>query len=264
MLDKLGEPYRYLKSFKNKKYASQAREFMKRLVPKAPKHKGFVRLGRDYDGGYVMLDEFSKNDVAYSIGICDDTSWDEDISKRDIDVFMYDHTIAPLKVGGRLHFFKTGVCGTNTKQKDLLTLEEMLIKDNNISKDIILKIDVEGAEWDVFSTISEDVLKKFSQIAIELHWICNRIKNKEQYNQMIIALDNLNKTHQVIHVHGNNYSRCELIGGVPVCQALEVTYIRKGKYEFLNQKSEEAHRLDLPCYPKLPDYTLCVEAFRTY
>ena len=66
-----------------------------------------LRIGRAYDGGYVMVDDFD-NCVAYSFGISDDVSWDFDIAKRGIDVYMYDHTIDSLPVyDERFHFFKT-------------------------------------------------------------------------------------------------------------------------------------------------------------
>jgi hypothetical protein len=48
----------------------------------------YVRVGKDYDGGYVMLDNFQREmvDAAYSFGISDDVSWDEYIAKSGIEV----------------------------------------------------------------------------------------------------------------------------------------------------------------------------------
>ena len=42
----------------------------------------YVRVGRDYDGGYVMVDDFKDVKNAYSCGINDDISWDLDFSTR--------------------------------------------------------------------------------------------------------------------------------------------------------------------------------------
>jgi hypothetical protein len=52
-----------------------------------------VRLGRFFDGGYVMLDAFDGVLAAYSLGINDDVSWDLDMAARGVPVFQYDHTI---------------------------------------------------------------------------------------------------------------------------------------------------------------------------
>ena len=53
----------------------------------------YSRVGKDFDGGYVMLADFEAAtiDAAYSFGIADDVSWDEEIADRGIEVFMYDY-----------------------------------------------------------------------------------------------------------------------------------------------------------------------------
>ena len=63
----------------------------------------YRRVGRDFDGGYVMLDDFSsqKFDAAYSFGINDDVSWDEAMAALGMDIFMYDHTIEKLPKQGK-------------------------------------------------------------------------------------------------------------------------------------------------------------------
>lgn len=88
----------------------------------------YRRLGRNYDGGYVMLDDFSSHNIeaAYSFGISNDVSWDEAIAELGIDVFMYDHTIDALpKQHSRFHFFKKGVTG-NPPGKNFETLSNLI------------------------------------------------------------------------------------------------------------------------------------------
>ena len=52
-----------------------------------------IRLGRNFDGGYVLLDDFADVGAALSLGINDDASWDLDIAQRNIPVQQFDHTI---------------------------------------------------------------------------------------------------------------------------------------------------------------------------
>jgi hypothetical protein len=69
----------------------------------------YVRMGKKFDGGYVMLDSFNRQnvDAAYSFGIDNDVSWDLDMARRGIDVFMFDHTISKLpRDHTKFHFFK--------------------------------------------------------------------------------------------------------------------------------------------------------------
>jgi hypothetical protein len=83
---------------------------MGRLEPmRAPEHRK-IRVGKECDGGSVMLDDFTGIVAAYSIGISDEVSRDLDIAQRGIEVFQYDHTIpsAPLR-HARLHWTRKGL-----------------------------------------------------------------------------------------------------------------------------------------------------------
>ena len=42
----------------------------------------YVRVGREYDGGYVMVNDFKDVKNAYSCGINDDVSWDIDFTSK--------------------------------------------------------------------------------------------------------------------------------------------------------------------------------------
>lgn|SRR5262245_19511311 len=67
----------------------------------------YVRVGNNYDGLYVMLDDFARTavDAAYSFGIVDDAPSEEAVASRGIDVFIYDHTIRRLpKQHAKCHY----------------------------------------------------------------------------------------------------------------------------------------------------------------
>ena len=48
------------------------------------------------NGCYVLLDDFKDIKYAYSFGISFMVQFDDELTKRDIDVYMYDHTINNL------------------------------------------------------------------------------------------------------------------------------------------------------------------------
>lgn len=185
------------------------------------------RFGKKDDGGYVMADYFEKCSVVYSIGISSDVSWDIAMLRKGVkDIYMYDHTIQGLCVkDSRFHWKKIGITGLyDERHKDLITLDMML--DENNHKDfnnMILKIDVEGAEWEVFSNINEDITEKFSQILVEFHGLCDssNVEIKEK------ALENIAKTHVPIHIHGNNCDKYICCKDFCLPNTLEVTYVNK-------------------------------------
>jgi hypothetical protein len=205
-----------------------------------------------------MVDDFSKCDAAYSFGISNDVSWDLDIAKKGIDVFMYDHTIKRLPLENEhFHFFKTGICGTSGEDTNLKTFEEILTANGHMTNNnIILKIDVEGAEWEAFSKTSGEIIENFAQIAVEFHGV-NNVYDENKFNTMLSVFEKLNTTHQVVHVHANNYGSIEIIGGVPLPNTFEVTYLRKRDNQFSsNHKCYPLQNLDMPNNPSIADLFL--------
>jgi hypothetical protein len=220
----------------------------------------YRRIGRDYDGGYVMLDDFSARsiDAAYSFGISNDVSWDEDIANLGIDVYMYDHTIQDLpKKHPLFHFFKIGVTGIDT-EGDLKTLNT-LIADNGHQqcKNLILKMDIEGNEWSVIEETPSNVLNQFAQIVIEFHGI-DPSESPQNISRITAALEKLNQTHQAIHIHANSYCDISYLGELVLPNLLEVTYVRRLDYgdRFTTCTRTFPTEYDRSTYHWLPDVFL--------
>lgn len=213
----------------------------------------FVRIGRENDGGYVMVDDFQNKAVAYSIGICDDVSWDMDMANRKLDVYMYDHTIEDIpEKNPRFHFYKIGLA-PHSDGPNLMSLTDMLrMNGHEHEKDMILKIDIEGAEWDVLCEIDSPILEKFSQIVFELHGL-NAMENEDKIRS---ALSNLNKTHQLVHVHANNYGSFIQIGGMIMPELLEATYVLRSEYSLEDRCELLPLKEDRINCPYLPDIFL--------
>ncbi|MDD3585545.1 MAG: FkbM family methyltransferase [Thermoguttaceae bacterium] len=213
----------------------------------------FVRIGASRDGGYVMFNQIQPGTVAYSIGIEQDVSWDMDMVQHGLELFMYDHTIDALPVENEhFHFFKTGVTGKK-QISNCKTLEE-LIQDNHHEnrRDLILKMDVEGCEWDVFNQVSEITLNQFSQIVFELHGIGN-----SPYNQdMLSAIEKLNRTHQLVYLHPNNFGGVKWFGHCFLPMTLEATYVRRCDHSFVPTDKFFPTTLDRPCDPHIPEIIL--------
>jgi len=216
-------------------------------------HDNFVRLGRDNDGGYVMFDDFPEESIAYSFGISNDVSWDVDMTSRNIDVFMYDHTISELPESNRrFHFFRNGITG-NTSQPQCKTMEEFLTKNGHKNhNNLILKMDVEGAEWDFLNQVPSGILSQFRQMVFEFHDMA-----RGRWDHLIFpALEKINQTHQLVHIHANNYGDVKWMGNRFLPVTFEVTYLRKSDHEFVPTSRSFPTRWDQPCNPSLPDYAL--------
>ena len=235
-------------------------EIISLLTPMDVKDGNFIRVGRNNDGGYVMLDNFDNKSVsaAYSFGISNDVSWDEAMAARGVEVYMFDHTITKLpKDNPKFHFFRKGVTGY-LKSEHVETLSDLLIKNGHAeSNDLILKMDVEACEWDVFLQTPSSVIDQFAQIVIELHELCP-VRGDAHHRAVVDSLSKINLTHQSIHVHANINCTPIWIGGKILPDLMEITFIRRKDVEgrLVENTRMFPTALDQPTYEGLPDLQL--------
>lgn len=219
-------------------FGERALNFIQYLFVKNVVGKEIIRVGSYDDGGYSMLDDFSNISAAYGVGVGNNWSWDLDLASRGIDVLMFDPSInKPNLNNSHLKFYPIGLSSDNGLKKNYMNLEELLKLDNNLNKkNLILKMDIEGSEWEVLYKLRPSVLEKFSQIVIEFHWLDEILTSTERYNMGISVMEKLNKTHQLIWIHGNNLHPLQLFGSVPIPVVFEVTYVkREEKIKFTNE-----------------------------
>ena len=194
-----------------------------------------IRLGNQNDGGYVMLDSIPKGTIAYSFGIGNDVSWDLAMAQCGCEIFMYDHTIDKLpQENEHFHFSREGITDKPDSffGKSLDTLENFIIRNQHTEKNgMVLKMDVEGAEWNFLETVSTHTLNQFDQIVFEFHNLCT-CSSLESMSQIIRALKKLSQTHTLVHLHGNNTGIAlkNDIGYFP--NTMEATYARTASHTF--------------------------------
>ena len=223
----------------NQKYYELLRE---RLKIKKVVGKNFVRLGKPNDGGYVMVDNFNVSGgvcIAYSFGISNDVSWDWDMASRGYDIFMYDPTIDALpKNHERFHFFKQGILGIEIKEQSINTPENFIRLNGHANEsNMILKMDVEGAEWSFLSTVTSETLNQFDQMVFEFHGM---IKPKDQsvMNATLACLTKINRTHSLVHLHANNFGATLILDEkILMPDTLELTYVKTSNYELVDDEN---------------------------
>jgi len=204
----------------------------------------YIRVGeKNVDGGYAMLDNF-QNSIAYSFGICDDVSWDADMANLGLEVFMYDHTIKKLPYSHKnFHFNKIGILGDPKDScANMKTMSELVELNGHTEKrNLILKMDVEGWEWEFLNYASETTLDQFSQMVFEFH----DLTNPALAHKIIPALKKLNNSHQLVHVHANNLHPAHYLGDTMLPPVLEVTYLRKKDFDFIESKRFFPQKIDV-------------------
>lgn len=210
-----------------------------------------IRLGADNDGGYVVLNDFRPSQPVYSLGVGGDVSFDYALAQKGHSVFQYDHTVDGPPVWHQNFAFSKRAIDLDDGR-----LDKIMRENGHWGRDdLILNMDIEGDELLVLPALQQEALDKFSQIALELHRVA-MIEDEETYNRLVRTLEVLNRSHQIIHVHSNNWGWYGLLGGVPMPDSLELTLVRRGDYRFDTCNDVFPTELDRPCNPDLPDYYL--------
>merc|ERR1719375_1883967 len=187
------------------------RDFLKTLHLCAPCKK-YDRFGENNDGGYVMCsDGLEKGLVgAYSYGINGFDGWGMAVASRyHIPLNEYDCTNAnmPAKCSGcTVNFHYECILNNKAAPKyQFKTLTQQFKESGNANakdRSLLLKIDVEAAEWKVFAEEPVENMNKFREIVVEYHWI-NKQYNHGLYLQAVKKIEQAGFA--VAHLHGNNY-----------------------------------------------------------
>jgi|LakMenEpi03Aug12_release.lakeMendotaPanAssembly.Ray.scaffolds.fasta_scaffold321196_1 hypothetical protein len=184
-----------------------------------------VRIGPSHDGGYVIYKEISEITKVISIGVAEDTSFEEDFCSRNsiTEFFLFDHTVTPKrKLPKNFNFYSLGL--NKDVKSQFVNLDYIVDTHLTNSDKSILKIDIEGSEYEALSETKVEVLDNFEQILIEIHEV-----NEEKLSSILFKqlLAKFRDRFNLVHVHGNNNDGYSLIRGACVPQTIELTFVNK-------------------------------------
>jgi transcription antitermination factor NusG len=237
-------------------------EIKKLLVPY--NFDNLQRYGGSYDGGYILAEDLlNKSEIIYSYGVGPDESWitfDRQMAKLKKTVYLYDNLKNGFWVNDNPFFvFKSEY--VNSKN-----IYSHIIENNHSDKtNMILKLDIEGNEYETLLNCSESLFNHFDQLAIEVHdvvnshlepyYLINADDTKKRWENKLRLFNKLNKFYYLVHMHGNNNS-FKIIDEVP--DVLELLYIRKDKFQKLEKRAYPfpIGGLDYPNNPSQPDIIL--------
>jgi hypothetical protein len=234
----------------------RAKRIWSLLRPMDAVGKRLIRKGRPHDGGYAMIDHGLQGAIAYSLGINDDVSWDLDMAAMGCQIYQYDHTIDRLPVDHpNFHWFKKGIAASPSADGMLDRLDDLIAHNGHAGRsDLILKMDIEGFEWEVFEAMAPQMLAQFSQITLEAHSLA--LADAPLHKKIVGALSKLYAVHQPVHVHANNHGYVGVIGGVMIPDTMEVTYVRRADHCFMPCARMFPSEIDMACRPDVPDFFL--------
>ena len=240
-----------------------------------------IRLGSKKDGGYIISKKSLEKDIfLLSFGMSSEWSFEEEFVKYNSLnlVHIYDHTVdlsffllRLYKSIKRIFYFKSSFKNTSIKTKELLkylrlkssrilhykkkisndrlplskNLNECILNINYPGK-IMLKIDIEGDEYEVLQDINL-YSEKVHTLIVEFHELDINLNKFEK------LIKKIQKKYYIIHIHGNNVSG--------VCKnklpkTLEVTFLNRSDFFKDNQQTKfnfPIDKIDFPNHPYIKD-----------
>ena len=203
------------------------------------------RFGKDNDGGYLLCaDLLNSVKAAYSYGIEGRDSWGCDLSREmGIPIHQYDcfDTRQPQCEGGKFIFHPEciGPKKELISNKPFDTLENQIKKSEADGQSIVVKMDIEGAEWESLLSAPGSVLEKIDQFVIEFH--------SQSNERELRLLKKLNKYFYAVNLHYNNSACSE--DYVPLLSPVyEVLFVNKriGVVDHASKDHLRPNPLDMP------------------
>lgn len=210
----------------------------------------FSRFGNKFDGGYVMLHDLNENDALISLGVGNDVTLDAELSKIIAKVHLYDHTVSGLPQSVRNGVFHKEEIGY--VKESVVTLEEAILR-LKPAGDLLLKMDIEGSEWEVLEGTTS--LGAFKQIVIEFHGL-HQLINLDYFIKTVSVLRKIHSTHAPVHLHANNYVPLAIIGSLAVPDVIEVTYLNRSRYKTTLLEPLPGAEFDNPNCSLIPEISL--------
>jgi hypothetical protein len=236
--------------------AQQARDALfAELQPVRLANCEFARYGEENDGGYLACRNLLKDvQSAYSYGISGYDGWGCEVSTElKVPVHQYDcfNTTQPRCPSGKPVFHPECIAASLSTDSDGRVFDSMqsqFAKNGDSAKQMIVKIDVEGAEWDSMLSTPDEVFDRIDQMIFEFHGVDQHIARSLE------VVLKLKRFFYVAHLHINNFSclrDLQPFGG----WAYEVTFVSKRLAKLDPDAGQVTlpNPLDSPNNPTAPD-----------
>ena len=231
-------------------------EVLRLLVPADMQGVGKRRIGGDGDGGYVLADLLTPDQPILSLGVGPDVSFDLELARQGHKIVMFDHTVDELPAThANFVWHKLGIAAQTAENGVLRSLDDLIALLPQTGADPVLKIDVEGAEWESLAAASPQSLRRFAQITIELHTML-ALAEPDFGALAHHMLSKLAADFVPVHVHGNNFGIAGLVGGFACPETLEVNYVRRDLITAIASSTWYPTAFDRPNFDERPDHLL--------
>lgn len=222
----------------------EASKFFENIIPLSTNNK-LIRVGNNNDGGYLIPDDLEGIKTCFSPGVSNMSDFELDLTTRNIKCFLADYSVESVPIQNDLITFEKKFLG-NKNDHMFMTLTSWV---NNNAKqgdnDLILQMDIEGAEYDVLIETPYEILKRFRILVIEFHDI-DALLNPMGFKLIDGVFSKLLNFFEIVHIHPNNCCKPVNYKKFAIPPVMEFTFLRKDRISDFTPTKTFPHELDSP------------------
>lgn len=189
---------------------------------------GMVRLGPQGDGGYVVPDDLVGIEACLSPGVNDVSGFERACADRGMRVFMADRSVdGPAERHPLFHFSKRHIGAF--PEEGVMTLDgwvDEFLPD--VRGDLLLQMDIEGAEVESLMAASPELLSRFRIITVEFHGL-SELLGLSWFRVAEVVFRKLLANHACVHIHPNNHDATFRARGLAIPPLMEFTFLRRDR-----------------------------------
>lgn len=229
------------------------KNFMDMVRPVSTNH-ALIRVGGAGDGGYLVPDDLDGIAACFSPGVSTTSDFESDLAGRGIRCYLADYSVDAPPIRNDLFDFEKKFLG-QIEDDVYMTLDGWVKRKAPAEGDLLLQMDIEGAEYDVIVETSRETFRRFRIIVVEFHGL-DGLLHKGSYTLLKLAFRKLLKDFDVVHIHPNNCSPILRYRGLQVPPVLEFTLLRKDRIASRTPAQSFPHPLDRTNVAANPDFAL--------
>jgi hypothetical protein len=205
--------------------------------------KQLIRVGPLGDGGYLIPDDLQGIEACFSPGVSMVSGFEKQCADAGMAVFLADASVdGPAESHPRFSFTKKFVGITND---DFFMTMDNWVKDSVLgtTSDLLLQIDIEGYEYEVFIGMSDALLRRFRIIVAEFHDL-HQLWDRPRFEIASRVFEKVMQTHVCVHIHPNNVAGCVTMAGIEIPRLAEFTFLRRDRILHISPAMQFPHPLD--------------------
>jgi hypothetical protein len=179
-------------------------DLLDELQPVVLRYCDLKRFGSANDGGYLLCDNLSEGiESAYSYGVGPNDDFGCQVSTRyGVPVHQYDcfDPSRPACPEGVFVFHDEciGAASDLDGRPVFDTLASQIARNGDLGKRLLVKIDVEGAEWEALWATPDGVFAQIDQLPMELHGVDDPLS--------LDVIRKLKRHFHLVNLHFNNHA----------------------------------------------------------